>query len=216
MNLWHIPPLLAVDIGQIIVALVPIIASLAYYLINAMSNDPTARKQPRPPGGAPQRPAVAPPQREAQAQRDREAQLQAAKERRARKKGGKVLQAEIVPQRPAKPQQPPPRKAPLAQQRPSDPPRKTRLEEQRLEPREIDERTRRLGEGVQAELADMTADVAASFQGSLAAVPDNSATTPSDAPHPPAPDWANLFANPANVRQAILLQEILRRPDERW
>ncbi len=42
-----------------------------------------------------------------------------------------------------------------------------------------------------------------------------SAEAPADVP-PPAFDLGALFAQPANLRQAILMQEILQRPEHRW
>jgi hypothetical protein len=42
-----------------------------------------------------------------------------------------------------------------------------------------------------------------------------STEAPADVP-PPAFDLGALFAQPANLRQAILMQEILQRPEHRW
>jgi hypothetical protein len=89
---------------------------------------------------------------------------------------------------------------------------------------EIAEHTRHLGEEV--DLADdkLEAHLHQTFDHKVGdlkkSAMEPAATSPSqearDAPQPGAASIAHLLVNPQNVRNAIILAEILRRPDENW
>jgi hypothetical protein len=80
------------------------------------------------------------------------------------------------------------------------------------------EKTAQLGQRIVAEDQQFDVQLKAKFDhtvGTLAgsAVPAAQATPPSDTP---AAQIATLLANPGGIRQAVLVNEILRRPSERW
>ena len=52
--------------------------------------------------------------------------------------------------------------------------------------------------------------------GTLSGKQTDTAAVPSESAAVPAEQLAGMFCNPQNIRDAIIVSEILRRPEERW
>jgi hypothetical protein len=82
----------------------------------------------------------------------------------------------------------------------------------------LNERTLRGKEVVQAETA-MQSHLSQVFDhsvGTLSGKQTDTAAVPSESPTAPAEQLAGMLRNPQNIRDAIIMSEILRRPEERW
>ncbi len=79
--------------------------------------------------------------------------------------------------------------------------------------------TSKLGQRIVAEDEQFDVQLKSKFDhqlGTLSSREPTSAENNEPAPHSPAAELAALLANPAGIRQAVLINEILRRPIDRW
>jgi hypothetical protein len=77
-----------------------------------------------------------------------------------------------------------------------------------------------LGQRIAAEDEQFDSQIKAKFDHALGTLGGTeTVTTPAPGPAPadtPAAQLAAMLANPGGIRQAVLVNEILRRPSERW
>ncbi|MBX3415072.1 MAG: hypothetical protein KF708_20480 [Pirellulales bacterium] len=224
--------LIAADVGDFIVAAAAILIPLAYVIRTIIA----ARRGNKPPAGAPQRPAprrVAPPQQGQGAHEQKkltdevEEFLRRAAERR---RGGQPREVEIVRPEPRQPPRSRPRPKPVAQ-RPvvlTDEERIGREPvaqhvEQHLSTTAYEERAAHLAkvddadELMQAHLSSVFDHQVGQLGSTSAPAAGGTSEAAATETSPTALDGlAELLRSPAGLRQAFILQEVLRRPEERW
>jgi hypothetical protein len=213
MNL-PLPPLLA-DVGEVIgiviVLLIFVVPTIAQML---------AKMQPpqRPPGGGPRK--VAPPGSDPSVQSEIDEFLRRVSERR-----GRTRATPAPPRRPETPVQ-----AELVQPPPADEPVGAGVGKQvatYLDTEEFSRRTAQLGSDVVQADADVNQRLKQDFghdvsqlakkpgEAAAPSVADETAAAPAAAVGAMA-GLLTLLGDPEGIRQAIVLNEILQRPEDRW
>ncbi len=206
-------PLAAADIGQIIG-----IVAVVLFLLVTKGAQMFAHMQ-RPPAGGPRR--NAPPGRDSNVQSEIDEFLRRVSERR-----GRGQAAAAPPRRPETPVT-----AQLVEEPLSDEPVGAgvgKQVEKYLDTEEFSRRTAQLGGEVAQADAEINQHLKQVFGHDVSqlakkpgesAAPPGLAETPAAAPAAPAPALAALLAllgDAEGIRQAIVLNEILQRPEERW
>ena len=84
----------------------------------------------------------------------------------------------------------------------------------------VAEQTARLGQRIKAEDQQFEGQLRAKFDHAVGTLADSVNPVALEAPPPPADTparrIAEMLASPDGVRQAVLLNEIMRRPSDRW
>ncbi len=254
--LAFIQPLLAVDVGEIIVGLIALIIVIIRQLVEA--NRAAGAKRAKPPVAPemlPQEPAKPPapaggqqadplraqveeflrrasrpaeqsqPERQSEPARPSEVLVNPTSPREARTIGEPLQQASWR-QTPSPPTAPLPSAASERPRSPRGKPRKRKSVAEHVAERvssraeNLARQTSKLGQRIVAEDEQFDVQLKSKFDHKLGtlASSESAASAESAAPGVPSPaaELAALLANPAGIRQAVLISEILRRPTDRW